>query len=202
MKRLKKKVLLILALALAGLVSLTGCGGAENGDVHESQNNTKRETTVNGTDQAEKESESGKEAASAATELEVRFGYDGDPYTLHLYENETAHTIAKDVGTVDWNLPIYHYDDYENYEVMQYYDIPSKYEIPSVPETVTSEKAGEVYYSDPNRIILFYQDAQVTGEYTKIGYIDYSDEFLEAVENNPVLEGWGNKIVSVSPKHE
>ena len=41
---------------------------------------------------------------------------------------------------------------------MQYYDIPSHYEIPSEPEMVTAEKAGEVYYSEPNRIILFYQD--------------------------------------------
>ena len=80
---------------------------------------------------------------------------------------------------------------------MQSYDIPSRYEIPSDPETVDSEKAGEVYYSDPNRIILFFGDAEMTGEYTKVGYFDYTEEFREAVENNPVLEGWGNKIVLI-----
>ena len=101
-------------------------------------------------------------------------------------------------GTANWRLPIYHYDDYENWEVMQYYDIPSHYEIPSEPEMVTAEKAGEVYYSEPNRIILFYQDGEVTGEYTKIGTIEDTGEFREAVESNPVLEGWGNKIVLIS----
>lgn len=97
---------------------------------------------------------------------------------------------------------IYHYDDYENWEVMQYYDIPSRYEIPSNSENVTSEKAGEVYYSEPNRIVLFYGDAEVSAEYTPVGYFDVTDEFIRAVEDNPVLEGWGNKIVLISPGAE
>lgn len=46
-----------------------------------------------------------------------------------------------------------------------------------------------VYYSEPNRIILFYQDAGVLAEYTPVGYFDPTEEFVEAVENNPVLEG-------------
>ena len=81
---------------------------------------------------------------------------------------------------------------------MQYYDIPSRYDIPSNPEVITSQKAGEVYYSAPNRIVLFFGDAQVYGEYTKIGYFDNTQEFKTAVENNPVLEGWGNKIIQIS----
>ena len=133
-----------------------------------------------------------------ATELLVQFGDDGASFTLHLYDNDTTAAIARHVGTADWRLPIYHYDDYENWEVMQYYDIPSRYEIPSNPESVTSEQAGTVYYSEPNRIVLFYQDAEVSGEYTPVGYFDYTEEFVTAVEENPVLEGWGNKIVRIS----
>ena len=63
---------------------------------------------------------------------------------------------------------------------------------------MTAEKAGEVYYSDPNRIVLFYQDAEISGEYTKIGTFDATDAFVAAVEDNPVLEGWGNKIVQIT----
>ncbi|MDE6608574.1 MAG: hypothetical protein K2K54_12605, partial [Lachnospiraceae bacterium] len=55
-----------------------------------------------------------------------------------------------------------------------------------------------VYYSEPNRIVLFYGDAEVTGEYTQVGYFDDTEEFCSAVENNPVLEGWGNKLVLIS----
>lgn len=71
-------------------------------------------------------------------------------------------------------------------------------EIPSNPETVTEEAAGTVYYSEPNRIVLFYGDGEVTGEYTTVGYFDNTEEFRSAAENNPVLEGWGNKIVRIS----
>ena len=99
-------------------------------------------------------------------------------------------------------MPIYHYDDYDNWEVMQYYDIPSRYEIPQNPETITSQKAGEVYFEEGNRIVLFYKDAEISGEYTKLGYFDASEDFVSAVEDNPVLEGWGNKIVVISADKE
>ena len=138
------------------------------------------------------------ESRTQAAELVVRFGDDGDPFTMHLYDNDTSEAIARHVGTADWRLPIYNYEGYENWEVMQYYDIPSRYEIPSNPETITEETAGTVYYSEPNRIVLFYGDAEVTGEYTPVGYFDNTEEFRSAVEDNPVLEGWGNKIVQIS----
>ena len=135
---------------------------------------------------------------NAASTLAVRFGYGGNAFDLHLEDNDTAAAIARHVGTADWNLPIYHFDDYEGWEFFQYYDIPSRYEIPSNAVSITTEKAGEVYYSEPNRIVLFYQDAEISGEYTLVGHFDADAEFISAVEDNPVLEGWGNKIVNIS----
>lgn len=117
---------------------------------------------------------------------------------MHMENNETAQAIIRYVGTSDWRLPVYDRDDDVDYSVMEYYDIPSRYEIPSSPEMITEEKAGEVYYSAPNRIVLFYQDAEISAEYVKIGTFDATDEFVNAVENNPVLEGWGNKIIQIS----
>lgn len=138
------------------------------------------------------------EEKAEALQLEVRFGDRGTGFTMTMEDNDTAAAIKKYVGTTGWRLPIYHYDDYDNWEVMQYYDISRRYEIPSDDaKTVTSEKAGEVYYSHPNRIILFYGDAEVTGEYTKIGEIEATDDFKKAVTDNPVLRGWGNKIVQI-----
>ncbi len=131
-------------------------------------------------------------------ELTVRFGDNGEDFVMYLYDNDTAAAIARHVGTEEWRLPIYHYDDYDGWEYMQYYDIPSRYEIPSEPEKVTMAKAGEVYYSDPNRIILFYHDAEISESYTKVGYFEASETFISSVENNPVLEGWGNKTVYIS----
>lgn len=177
--------------------------GSSNGNSESSGSST--ETASNNRSEStntESSSESGIPSESSQSEagtLKVSFGDSGSPFTLHLYDNDTAAAIARHIGTAEWRLPIYHYDDYDNWEVMQYYDIPSRYEIPSAAESITSEKAGEVYYSEPNRIVLFFGDAQVSGEYTKVGYFDYSEEFRTAVENNPVLEGWGNKIVIIQP---
>lgn len=177
-----------------------GCGKSDGSSrKEESLADSRQDNDLQEESEGAKEGQdSSADMAAAATELEVCFGDRGEPFILHLYENETAEAIARHVGTADWRLPIYHYDDYDNWEVMQYYDIPSRYEIPSEPEEVTSEKAGEVYYSDPNRIILFFGDAEVTGEYTKVGYFDDTEEFKAAVEENPVLEGWGNKIVLIN----
>lgn len=52
-------------------------------------------------------------------------------------------------------------------------------------------------YSIPIRIVLYYQDAGINEQYTRIGTFDATEEFVDAVVNNPVLEGWGNQIVII-----
>lgn len=188
----KKIVSLLLALTVLSVALLTGCGSSAG---------TETNTPSVQPDHNAGQTPAGNDTTGtpSASELTVRFGYDGAAFSLHLEDNQTAQDIAHHVGTADWNLPIYHYDDYDGWESMQYYDIPSRYEITSAPEAITSEKAGEVYYSEPNRIVLFYHDAEISGEYTLVGKFDATDAFIQAVEDNPVLEGWGNKIVSISP---
>lgn len=190
--QLKKRFSLTLALMVLSMALLTGCGSSADAET----NTPSVQPDYNA---GQTQPETGTSGTPSASELTVRFGHGGAAFTLHLEDNQTARDIAHHVGTADWNLPIYHYDDYDGWESMQYYDIPSRYEITSAPEAVTSEKAGEVYYSEPNRIVLFYHDAEISGEYTLVGKFDATDEFIQAVENNPVLEGWGNKIVSISP---
>lgn len=204
---MKKRLFVILSLVLISGALLAGCvNSPESSSPSDTTGNRSSESSSISRAQGDAGLSDNDSAAGAKntpsqseTELIARFGEEGEPFTLHLYENDTAAAIAKHVGTSDWNLPIYHYDDYDNWEVMQYYDIPSRYEIPSAPEKITEEKAGTVYYSEPNRIILFYKEAKVSAEYTPVGYFDYTDEFLDAVEKNPVVEGWGNKIICISP---
>lgn len=186
---MKRKLSAILSLVVLSGIMAIGCSNTSE------ENSYDDSSASESAESAEREGNTGSQEAS---ELVVRFGSDGEPFILHLNESATAAAIARHVGTSDWNLPIYHYDDFENWEVMQYYDIPDRYEVPSAPEEITEEKAGEVYYSEPNRIILFYQDAEVPAEYTPVGHFDYTEEFAEAVENNPVVEGWSNKIISIS----
>lgn len=183
---MKKKIILNAALALVLAVFAAGCGKNKEIDKFEATESTVKENI--------EDRNSGEEV----NELKISFGDEGVPFTMHLYDNDTAKTIAGFLGEGNLRLPIYHYDDYENWEVMQYYDIPSHYEIPHNPEEITLEKAGEVYFTEPNRIVLFYGDAEIKGEFTKLGYFEYSDEFALAVANNPILEDWGNKIVVIS----
>lgn len=198
---------IVLALSVVTVSALlAGCGQDAGGNRISSSAADTAVTVAEGNSFAEENENDignaaeniGTEETAGAAELLVSFGDDGDAFPMHLYENDTAQAVAGHVGTAEWRLPIYNYDNYEGWEYFQYYDIPSRYEIPSNPETVTSAKAGEVYYSEPNRIILFYHDAEISEEYTPIGYIDSSEAFVEAVEENPVLEGWGNKIVRIS----
>ena len=180
---MRKRITLALAAAL--MLTLTACGGGEE------QSTPTPEVPTPAASNVQTSGVQPSEAPQEDTEVEQL-------YALELEENQTAKDIARHVGTADWNLPIYHYDDFEDSDVMQYYDIPSRYEITNLSETVTEEKAGEVYYSEPNRIILFYADAAVEGEYTQVGRFDATEEFVDAVVNNPVVEGWGNKLISIS----
>lgn len=196
---LKKILVFTLAITLA-TITLTGCGQEATNEVASTPpplaSETKSSTDSSSTENTS--SDAGATENTSATELYVQFGDDGAPFTMRLYDNETASAIARHVGTADWRIPLYNYEGYENFEVMQYYDIPSRYEIPSSPENVSDEQAGAVYYSEPNRIVLFYGDAEVSGEYTPVGYFDATEEFVSAVQDNPVLEGWGNKIIHIS----
>ena len=195
---IKKETMLLLLTVLT--VSLTGC--AKNETANSASSAPESEATSGGSSDSGSSDTQTESVPSELPDLTVRFGYDGEAFTLHLLDNETALTIARYVGKEEWNLPINHYDDYEGWEYMQYYDIPSRYEIPSDPVSVTSAKDGEEYYSAPNRVILFYQDAEITGDYTKVGDIENSKEFVDAVTNNPVLEGWDTKIVIIERSQE
>lgn len=194
LKGISLDIMLVLVIGV-----FAGCSSeSENNNNGESRHTATPGVGSNNSSSFDVDNEGEFENNTPATELIVRFGDNGAPFVMHLYDNDTARAIARHVGTADWRLPIYNYEGYENWEVMQYYDIPSRYEIPSNPETVTEEAAGTVYYSEPNRIVLFYGDAEVMGEYTPVGYFNDTEDFRSAVADNPVLEGWGNKIVQIS----
>ena len=191
---MKKQFVSIIGLLLTLSIAMTGCGGSP--ETSESSSGTQiEEQSPSITQEDETDEDTQENQVSATTELVVRFGVDGEPFTMRLEDNSTAAAIAGYVGTSDWRLPVYSYDESD---VMEYYDVPSRYEIPDNSVAVTQAHAGEVYYSDPNRIVLYYHDAEINEEYTLIGTFDATDEFVSAVENNPVQEGWGNQLVLIS----
>ena len=193
---MKKQIAALLGVSLIVCLALAGCHNSEESSSSASSPSSTPSSSQLSSPQAGLSSSSvNSVSSSGAVELIVHFGDDGEPFTMHLEENSTAAAIAGYVGTTEWRLPVYSHDESD---VMEYYDIPSRYEIPDNSETVTIVHAGDVFYSDPNRIVLYYHDAQIDEEYTKIGTFEATEEFISAVENNPVLEGWGNQIVRIS----
>ncbi len=189
---MKKQLAAMLSLVMALSMAMTGCSGSSDSSGISAPSGNDLISSTQTNSQANGEADI---PSSEATELTVHFGDDGSPFVMYLEDNSTAAAIAGYVGTTQWRLPVYSYDESD---VMEYYDIPSRYEIPDNSEIVTEAHAGDVFYSDPNRIVLYYHDAEINEEYTKIGTFDATGEFVDAVENNPVLEGWGNQIVVIS----
>lgn len=197
-----KKV--IAFLSVLSVLGMTGCAEKDSGS-SQNDNNSGYEyhmdSTVSATEAADESSSADSSVSDGMLEdIYVSFGGSGQSYAMHPYNNDTAAELIRNISSSGINLPIYNYEGYEGADVFQYYDIPSRFEISSSPETITEEKAGEIYYSEPNRLLLFFGDAQIEGEYTKVGYIDDSEQFRNDVKNNPVVEGWGNLIIRVSLK--
>ena len=190
----KRLSLLLIGIGCMTLVACSSRAGMSTTTIENPVVNVAEETAITSTNVENNETV----VETGLPDLTIRLGDDGAAYTLQLEDNDTAAAIARHVGQADWRLPIYDYDNFEHADVMQYYDIPSRFEIPSSPESMTSQNIGDVYYSAPNRIILFYQDGEVTGQYTKVGSLTTTDGLAEAVANNPVLQGWGNKIVNIT----
>lgn len=190
---MKKQLMGILGLLLILSIAMTGCSGSFSSSNEDSSAEDNRVPSSGASGQSSEEEDN--ISSSNVTELTVQFGDSGDSFVMHLEDNSTAAAIAGYVGTTDWRLPVYSYDESD---VMEYYDIPSRYEIPDNSETVTEAHVGDVFYSDPNRIVLYYHDAEINEQYTRIGTFDATEEFVDAVENNPVLEGWGSQIVVIS----
>lgn len=182
---MNKHLSAIFCMVIAIGIALTGCSNLPESQDPSSSVNNAMSSQVN----------QAADGENSPTELVVQFGEGGTPFMMRLENNSTAEAIAGYVGTTSWQLPIYHFDESD---VMQYYDIPSRYEIPDNSQTVTEAHAGDVFYSAPNRIVLYYHDAEVNEKYTKIGTFEATEEFVTAVKENPVLEGWGNKLVFIS----
>ena len=134
-------VFLTLSIAMAGCSSSSG--SAESSSSEENNRVSSSQTASRSSEEED------NIPVSNTTELTVRFGDDGEPFVMHLEKNSTAEAIAGYVGTSDWQLPVYSYDESD---VMEYYDIPSRYEIPD--NTKPQQKPMQAMYSTRTLIAL------------------------------------------------
>lgn len=192
---MKKIISKITALSILSTLVLSniGCANSVNQVPMGTSNNIVSSITTETTQIAK----TGYETFSGKT-LNVKLGYEGKTYVLELFNNQTAEDIYNHVSLATWNLPIYEFSGYDNADKYQYYDIPSRYKVTSNPESINIEQVGDVYYSEPNRMIMFFRNAEIPVNYTKVGKIKIDNDFTKNVEENPTLQGWGNKMIIIS----
>ena len=214
----KRKVGKLIGCIMVVGVILSGCGSNTTQQPTPSDTLASEEITVNqltaeqpAAEQpvADQQEAADQTMAGSASEdsdaedmiMEIQLGYNGKTvYRVQLYDNVTAQELYRDIGDRHYNLPIYHYDDFEQADVIQYYDLPTRYNY-TVEDTVEvgEVKAGELYYSDPNRIILVYRDTTLEGEYVPIGKVEIDDpeNFAQEMEDSEVLDYWNCKVIPV-----
>ena len=142
---MKKKLTGLFGLMLASGILLTGCGSSPQTSSEGSSESSSTDSVTGQNTETPSGTEGNNIPPSETTELIVRFGDEGEAFTMVLEDNRTAQAIAGYVGTTEWRLPIYNYDESD---VMQYYDIPSRYEIPDNSTAVALARAGDVFYSN------------------------------------------------------
>lgn len=205
---MRNKNFITAALVMAAV--LTGCGasstnvapqrtGTDTVAVTDSPQSVQTETNqaeANQTDTTQENTDD--EALAELPNIYLRLGetQDRPSFEITLEDNEVSVRFVRILQDYTRVIPLYVFDGSENTDVLQYYDIPSGYNIPDgTPERVTSEKAGEVYYS-AGRIMIFYKDAEIEGNYVKIGETLTTEGLEDAVNSNP-LDDWGNKRVTI-----
>lgn len=192
---MKKIISKIATLSILSTLVLSNIGCANS--VNQVPMETSKSVVSNMITETTQIAKTGNETFSGKT-LNVKLGYDGKTYVLELFNNQTAEDIYNHVSLATWNLPIYEFSGYDNADKYQYYDIPSRYKVTSNPESINVEQIGDVYYSEPNRMIMFFRNAEIPVNYTKVGKIKIDNDFTKNVEENPTLQGWGNKMIIIS----
>lgn len=187
---MKKKFIFLGVLLASGFL----LGACSNNQSQDQGHNTSTSQT-----QSQNNSSTSGNSDTANDDLQIRFGRSGNNwYRIEMANNKTARDVASTVSDTSWNLPIYTYKNYKHDDVLQYYEVSEEYQFASNPQHVTSEKAGEVYYQkSTNRVILFFNNAHVSGNYTYFGRIKNTNGLADAVKNNPKVKGWDNTIVTV-----
>ncbi len=110
----KKIVAFVLMMSIA-----VGCGREES-------NNGSWDDSSSGTEEIGRNNDAGSDfdeiqdfSQADATQLQVGLGDGGEMFTMQLEDNDTARAVAYHVGTSDWRLPIYNYDDFEGWSVTE-----------------------------------------------------------------------------------
>lgn len=173
-----KNLLVFFISTLLTSLLLAGCGSTSASGRDSAGNTASVDETGNiGEEQLAilDEENTASENNSQTMRIGVGIGLSGPVFNATLYETNTSEYLVSQIRGDTMLLPY----SYDQNGVMKYYDMPSK--APEDEEAVEAVSAGDILLDGGDRLIVFYQDATLSGSYTRVGYIEDPAGFAEAV---------------------
>ena len=135
-------------------------------------------------------------------DVHVRFGR--TEFDVVLYDGTTKELLMSQLSSSEMMLPT----SYDLNNECKYYDIPSRYlsYMGIETEEITEVKEGDMLINDEGRLFLYYKDAEVSGEYMRVGYISDMTGIVQALGDDSITfyvsEYAGSEEISESVSHD
>ena len=119
---------------------------------------------------------------SAIPDVHVRFGT--TEFDVVLYDSATKELLMSQLSPSEMMLPT----SYDMDNVCKYYDIPSRYlsYMGIVTEEITEVQAGDLLINEDGRLFLYYEDAEISGDYMRVGYVTDMTGITEALGDGSI----------------
>lgn len=167
MKKRKAIKIIYILLVLSFAFTASGCGKTtdNSSEVEPLTQQASSETAESQMDESE----------DVSLRIGVGIGVDGPVFNATLYDTDTSDYLISQIRGETMLLPL----SYDQEGVAKYYDMPQK--APEHAEQVESVRAGEILLDGGDRLIVYYQNTEVNGSYTKVGQIEDPAGFAQAV---------------------
>lgn len=163
---MKKKIIKSLFLLAVLLGGVMGCSKNEQNTLSENDSQENSSNMSNPQDEDE------------ITNVEINVN--NTNFLVNMDNTPTGKALMARLPSTSMRLPT----SYDQDGVLKYYDMPMN--IVSNPEKITNVSTGDLLMDGNDRLILYYQDAEINGEYTKVGKIENSDGLAEALGDGEV----------------
>lgn len=166
---MKRRFFRKLALVLLLIGVMAGCSRQEDNvsDENGEQNGqTSSSLTGNNSDQAI---------------ANVLINVNDAEFTIQMNDTATGRALVSMIPSTSMRLPT----SYEQDGVLKYYDMAR--EVVSDPEELSSVSAGELLLDGNDRLLLYYEDTELNGSYTRVGRIEDATGLAEALGDSDVV---------------
>lgn len=166
---MKRKIFGKITIALALIGVMAGCNRQDNSG--SDGDNDQNEQSVNSLSRSTSE--------QAITNVEINVN--NNDFTIQMNDTPTGRSLVSMIPSSSMRLPT----SYDRDGILKYYDMAR--EVESDPEEISSVSAGELLLDGNDRLLLYYKDTDLSGEYTRVGKIENADNLADVLGNEDVI---------------